>query len=957
MVLEEQQSLTKFEDLFSYEIWDSTYRQAGEETIDDTMRRVAKAVASAEKTPELQAYWEEQFFSMLTNFKCMPGGRIYANAGTEWTGTSMLNCFDQSVKVLTHRGYQPISDVEVGDLVYTHKNRWKKVVNTLKRRYVGDVNIFKSNFFTGPIITTPEHPFYQGDESWINAEDISHCILLGENSKEETLTIDLVDYFKDQVNAGKVIFDDEFVYTYTTVKERTYKKSKTKRFIEINKEFGYFIGRFIGDGSTFLNNKRFNKLGFNICFNKKEEEDLQLVKTYIQNLFDVEMNTVQPQQYSFMYLSKYNPIISDFLNSIIGSGFAVKRIPSLIWNASKEVQFSCLSGLFDSDGMILKNGALRIVLSNENLINDIQALLLLNNILSRKSVFKTKDEYNDAFTLQINKYIGSKLFNSLLKSYKDGRENLNLDLQSDNSKYQISKFSENIGSNFSIQLKKNGVERETSLFDGYVYNLSIEDDESFVVNNVVVHNCFVSPRTGKDHDSMEGIMRDVLNQCLTLKGEGGWGQNFCFGINELLYIVREEHEVLEKIGNVKKGDLVYSDDNRLHEVEAVLESYKNNMVRLTLENGKEIVCTDDHPFLVTRDNEQQWVLAKDILDTDDLVSLTDKVKVINKEFFTEKTKVIDLQIADRHNFAIGEEKIIVHNSFIRPRGAFINKIGVESPGAVKFMEIYDKTSDVITSGSGRKAVNKKAKKKIRKGALMGVMDVHHPDIEEFIRAKQHGDRLQKFNLSVNCTDKFMQKLLSALEAKGTPEFEELDKWNLIFPEISFFRYEEEWDGDIEKWQDKGYPVVVYKTVSITGLWDLIMENTYKRNDPGVLFIDRANYFNPLNYLETILATNPCVTGDTLVSTSVGDYRVEDIVNLFNNGEKFFVNTYNTSTKELELEPVVNAVLTSPSKQVLEIVLDDGKVLRLTPDHKVYTSNRGYVSAGELTADDDIVTSD
>lgn len=136
-------------------------------------------------------------------------------------------------------------------------------------------------------------------------------------------------------------------------------------------------------------------------------------------------------------------------------------------------------------------------------------------------------------------------------------------------------------------------------------------------------NCFVSPRDKENIDSLNGIIKDLNNQAATLKAEGGWGQNFCFGINELLYIVREEHEVLEKIGNVKKGDYVYSDNNRLHKVEAVLESYKDNMIRLTLENGKEIVCTDDHPFLVTRDNEQQWVLAKDILDTDDLVCLSE----------------------------------------------------------------------------------------------------------------------------------------------------------------------------------------------------------------------------------------------------------------------------------------------------------------------------------------------
>lgn len=239
-------------------------------------------------------------------------------------------------------------------------------------------------------------------------------------------------------------------------------------------------------------------------------------------------------------------------------------------------------------------------------------------------------------------------------------------------------------------------------------------------------NCYVSPRDNYDIDSISGILKDVINQCHTLKSEGGWGQNF---------------------------------------------------------------------------------------------------------------------------------------SWIRPRGSFIHGIGVETPGAVKYMEIYDKTSDVITSGSGRKSMNKKAKGKIRKGAMMGVMDCWHPDIEEFIRAKQQPGRLTKFNVSVNCTDEFMDKVIRVMEMKAAGTSEEQieleDMWNLRFPVTTFERYKEEWDGDIKKWEGKGYPVSIFRTVSATKLWETIMESTYNRAEPGVLFLDRANYFGPLSYLETIFATNPC----------------------------------------------------------------------------------------------------
>jgi ribonucleoside-diphosphate reductase alpha chain len=97
-------------------------------------------------------------------------------------------------------------------------------------------------------------------------------------------------------------------------------------------------------------------------------------------------------------------------------------------------------------------------------------------------------------------------------------------------------------------------------------------------------------------------------------------------------------------------------------------------------------------------------------------------------------------------------------SWIRPRGSFIKGVGVESPGSVRFMELFDKSSEIVTAGSGKKAAKKEAKGRIRKGAMMGTLAVWHPDIVEFITAKQTPGRLTKFNVSVNCTDKFMEKV-------------------------------------------------------------------------------------------------------------------------------------------------------------------------------------------------------
>lgn len=203
-------------------------------------------------------------------------------------------------------------------------------------------------------------------------------------------------------------------------------------------------------------------------------------------------------------------------------------------------------------------------------------------------------------------------------------------------------------------------------------------------------------------------------------------------------------------------------------------------------------------------------------------------------------------------------------SFIRPRGSFITGVGVESPGAVKFMELFDRSSDIITAGSSLAPKHKRAKKKIRKGAQMGVLDCWHPDIREFITAKQTDGRLSKFNMSVNCSNQFMDKVLEAKEllnqGKSLEMVSKLIRWQLVFPDTTYPDYNQEWDGNLDLWLANDRPVIVYEDIPILELWDLITTSTYNRNEPGVLFLDRANETHCWNYggpTAHIAATNPC----------------------------------------------------------------------------------------------------
>ena len=148
-------------------------------------------------------------------------------------------------------------------------------------------------------------------------------------------------------------------------------------------------------------------------------------------------------------------------------------------------------------------------------------------------------------------------------------------------------------------------------------------------------------------------------------------------------------------------------------------------------------------------------------------------------------------------------------STIRPRGAEVKGVAADASGPLSFMDVWDAMCRTIMSAGSRR------------GAMMATMRCDHPDIEAFIEAKKDPARLRMFNLSVLVSDAFM----AAVKADGV--------WELTFA------------GK------------VYKTLQARDLWARIMRNTYDFAEPGVIFIDRINAANNLNYCEVIAATNPC----------------------------------------------------------------------------------------------------
>lgn len=150
-------------------------------------------------------------------------------------------------------------------------------------------------------------------------------------------------------------------------------------------------------------------------------------------------------------------------------------------------------------------------------------------------------------------------------------------------------------------------------------------------------------------------------------------------------------------------------------------------------------------------------------------------------------------------------------SKLRPRGDFLAKTGGEAAGPVSFIKVFNATTEHVKQG-GR-----------RRGANMGILNIDHPDILEFINVKRDGISLANFNLSVGISDAFMH----AVEQNAA--------WQLKNPR----------SGKVKK------------EIPAKDLWDAITKAAWECGDPGLVFLNTINRKNPIPSLGKINATNPC----------------------------------------------------------------------------------------------------
>ncbi len=193
-------------------------------------------------------------------------------------------------------------------------------------------------------------------------------------------------------------------------------------------------------------------------------------------------------------------------------------------------------------------------------------------------------------------------------------------------------------------------------------------------------------------------------------------------------------------------------------------------------------------------------------------------------------------------------------STLRPSGAYVAGAGATTSGPLSFMDIYDKMCFTISSAGGRR------------GAQMGVFDISHPDVKDFILAKREDGRLRQFNLSLLISDNFIKAVKSNLDwplnFPLTHKEVLADKINLNDTSSVLFK-ENHYHSDFIKQHDyilneQGeIACKIYQRIPAQRLWDMIMSNTFDYAEPGFILIDHANEMNNNWFCEQLRASNPC----------------------------------------------------------------------------------------------------
>jgi len=178
---------------------------------------------------------------------------------------------------------------------------------------------------------------------------------------------------------------------------------------------------------------------------------------------------------------------------------------------------------------------------------------------------------------------------------------------------------------------------------------------------------------------------------------------------------------------------------------------------------------------------------------------------------------------------------------LRPTGDYISSSGGTTSGPISFWRAFSEATNAIQQGA------------FRRGANMGMMYIHHPDILKFLHAKEDLSQFTNYNISVKVTDAWMESFLQQPDLPHVVRNPRTGRTYLLSKNLAI------WEYDIRSLTEikENEPLPEGEFYTKRDMWNIILKNAHRTGEPGVVFIDRINEFNPTPHVGRIEATNPC----------------------------------------------------------------------------------------------------
>jgi ribonucleoside-diphosphate reductase alpha chain len=264
--------------------------------------------------------------------------------------------------------------------------------------------------------------------------------------------------------------------------------------------------------------------------------------------------------------------------------------------------------------------------------------------------------------------------------------------------------------------------------------------------------------------------------------------------------------------------------------------------------------------------------------------------------------------------------------------------GGTASGPVSFMRGADASAGTIKSGGAT-----------RRAAKMVVLDVDHPDVTEFIETKAREEEKVRVLRDAGFDMDLGGKDITSVQYQNAN--------NSVRVSAEFMRAVET-GGEFDLLARRTGEMV--ERVDAKALFRKMAQAAWECADPGIQYDDTINDWHTCPESGRITASNPCFPGDQRVVTDKGLIRIGDLVRRAANEESFAVYTNDVTA---EHDPRNRITATNPTRymvtgrnEIIELRFSDGSRLRCTPNHRVWTANRGWVHACDLIEQDKVVKS-